>query len=33
MCSKAFIGAPLNTEKHNIESEEMVNVFEGFSKA
>ena len=33
MCSKVFTYAPWNTEKHSIEIEEGVCVFEGFSNA
>ena len=33
MCSKVYTDAPWNTEKLNIESEERVYVFEGFSNA
>ena len=33
MCSKVNSDAPWNTEKHSIEIEERVCVFEGFSNA
>jgi hypothetical protein len=33
MYSKVFSDAPWNTRRHNVESEERVCVFEGFSNA
>jgi hypothetical protein len=33
MYSKVFSDAPWNTGRHNVESEERVCVFEGFSNA